>query len=156
MLHLTSIAYYFPESNLPLSPFTVYLNVTDLTSYKVGWDTFCIRWSAHRSATSYRLKLNPADGKCIPFFAYSGNIIVLFQSQHHLFEVVASLPQKPWCICLSFKALNITCFPEWWKEGVLLVAKLTFIGGNPLVTWISHVHWNVVTLQYVPGCIITT
>uniref|UniRef100_A0A8D0HQC1 Collagen type XII alpha 1 chain n=1 Tax=Sphenodon punctatus TaxID=8508 RepID=A0A8D0HQC1_SPHPU len=41
---------------------TLYLNVTDLTSYKVGWDTFCIRWSAHRSASSYRLKLNPADG----------------------------------------------------------------------------------------------
>ncbi|XP_053142880.1 collagen alpha-1(XII) chain isoform X4 [Hemicordylus capensis] len=41
---------------------TLYLNVTDLTSYNVGWDTFCIRWSAHRSATSYRLKLNPVDG----------------------------------------------------------------------------------------------
>uniref|UniRef100_A0A8C5SH65 Collagen alpha-1(XII) chain n=1 Tax=Laticauda laticaudata TaxID=8630 RepID=A0A8C5SH65_LATLA len=41
---------------------TLYLNVTDLTSYNVGWDTFCIKWSAHRSATSYRLKLNPADG----------------------------------------------------------------------------------------------
>uniref|UniRef100_A0A8C3II56 Collagen alpha-1(XII) chain n=1 Tax=Chrysemys picta bellii TaxID=8478 RepID=A0A8C3II56_CHRPI len=41
---------------------TLYLNVTDLTSYKVGWDTFCIRWSPHRSASSYRLKLNPADG----------------------------------------------------------------------------------------------
>ncbi|XP_039202568.1 collagen alpha-1(XII) chain isoform X3 [Crotalus tigris] len=41
---------------------TLYLNVTDLTSYNVGWDTFCIKWSAHRSASSYRLKLNPADG----------------------------------------------------------------------------------------------
>ncbi|KFP75574.1 Collagen alpha-1(XII) chain, partial [Acanthisitta chloris] len=35
---------------------------TYLTTYKVGWDTFCIRWSPHRSATSYRLKLNPTDG----------------------------------------------------------------------------------------------
>uniref|UniRef100_A0A8D2LYC8 Collagen alpha-1(XII) chain n=1 Tax=Varanus komodoensis TaxID=61221 RepID=A0A8D2LYC8_VARKO len=41
---------------------TLYLNVTDLKSYNVGWDTFCIRWAAHRSASSYRLKLNPADG----------------------------------------------------------------------------------------------
>ncbi|CAI5769701.1 collagen alpha-1(XII) chain isoform X1 [Podarcis lilfordi] len=41
---------------------TLYLNVTDLTSYNVGWDTFCIKWTAHRAATSYRLKLNPADG----------------------------------------------------------------------------------------------
>ncbi|XP_062981009.1 collagen alpha-1(XII) chain isoform X2 [Elgaria multicarinata webbii] len=41
---------------------TLYLNVTDLTSYNVGWDTFCVRWAAHRSASSYRLKLFPADG----------------------------------------------------------------------------------------------
>uniref|UniRef100_A0A8D0CFC3 Collagen alpha-1(XII) chain n=2 Tax=Salvator merianae TaxID=96440 RepID=A0A8D0CFC3_SALMN len=41
---------------------TLYLNVTDLTSYNVGWDTFCIKWAAHRSASSYRLKLNPVDG----------------------------------------------------------------------------------------------
>uniref|UniRef100_A0A670YK30 Collagen type XII alpha 1 chain n=1 Tax=Pseudonaja textilis TaxID=8673 RepID=A0A670YK30_PSETE len=47
----------------PLFFSIVYLNVTDLTSYNVGWDTFCIKWSAHRSASSYRLKLNPADGQ---------------------------------------------------------------------------------------------
>ncbi|KAM8953803.1 collagen alpha-1(XII) chain [Pelodytes ibericus] len=41
---------------------TLYLNVTDLTSYQVGWDSFCIRWTPHRSATSYRVKLNPVDG----------------------------------------------------------------------------------------------
>ncbi|XP_041420606.1 collagen alpha-1(XII) chain isoform X2 [Xenopus laevis] len=41
---------------------TLYLNVTDLTSYQVSWDSFCIRWTPHRSATSYRLKLNPVDG----------------------------------------------------------------------------------------------
>ncbi|KAK6490157.1 collagen alpha-1(XII) chain-like isoform X1 [Huso huso] len=40
---------------------TLYLNVTDLTTYKVGWDTFCAQWSPHRSATSYRIKLNPVD-----------------------------------------------------------------------------------------------
>lgn len=58
-----SVVYCFPKSNFCLSLLTVYLNVTDLTTYKIGWDTFCIRWSPHRSATSYRLKLNPADGK---------------------------------------------------------------------------------------------
>ncbi|KAM4542217.1 collagen alpha-1(XII) chain isoform 3-T3 [Odontesthes bonariensis] len=40
---------------------TLYLNVTDLTSYNVGYDSFCIRWAPHRAATSYRLKVNPFD-----------------------------------------------------------------------------------------------
>uniref|UniRef100_A0A3Q4AFB8 Collagen alpha-1(XII) chain n=1 Tax=Mola mola TaxID=94237 RepID=A0A3Q4AFB8_MOLML len=40
---------------------TLYLNVTGLTTYNVGYDTFCIRWTLHRGATSYRLKLNPFD-----------------------------------------------------------------------------------------------
>uniref|UniRef100_A0A8C8F328 Collagen alpha-1(XII) chain n=1 Tax=Oncorhynchus tshawytscha TaxID=74940 RepID=A0A8C8F328_ONCTS len=38
---------------------TLYLNITDLTTYNVGYDTFCMRWTPHRAATSYRLKLNP-------------------------------------------------------------------------------------------------
>ncbi|XP_053566419.1 collagen alpha-1(XII) chain isoform X2 [Bombina bombina] len=41
---------------------TLYLNVTDLTSYQVSWDSFCVRWTPHRAATSYRVKLNPVDG----------------------------------------------------------------------------------------------
>nr|XP_014348789.1 PREDICTED: collagen alpha-1(XII) chain [Latimeria chalumnae] len=40
---------------------TLYLNVTDLSTYQVGWDNFCIRWKPHRAATSYRLKLTPVD-----------------------------------------------------------------------------------------------
>ncbi|KAM6912519.1 collagen alpha-1(XII) chain-like isoform 2-T2 [Xenentodon cancila] len=40
---------------------TLYLNVTDLTSYNVGYDSFCIRWTPHRAATSYRLKVYPFD-----------------------------------------------------------------------------------------------
>ncbi|KAJ7988915.1 hypothetical protein DPEC_G00314140 [Dallia pectoralis] len=40
---------------------TLFLNVDDLTTYNVGYDSFCIRWSPHRAATSYRLKLNPID-----------------------------------------------------------------------------------------------
>ncbi|XP_048046488.1 collagen alpha-1(XII) chain isoform X4 [Megalobrama amblycephala] len=38
---------------------TLYLNVTDLTTYNVGYDSFCIRWTPHRAATSYRLRVNP-------------------------------------------------------------------------------------------------
>ncbi|KAK7142863.1 hypothetical protein R3I94_012270 [Phoxinus phoxinus] len=38
---------------------TLYLNVTDLSTYNVGYDSFCIRWTPHRAATSYRLKVNP-------------------------------------------------------------------------------------------------
>ncbi|KAM9355371.1 collagen alpha-1(XII) chain [Pholidichthys leucotaenia] len=40
---------------------TLYLNVSNLESYNVGHDTFCIKWTAHRAATSYRIKLNPVD-----------------------------------------------------------------------------------------------
>ncbi|TNM95613.1 hypothetical protein fugu_016696 [Takifugu bimaculatus] len=40
---------------------TLYLNVTDLTTYNVDHDSFCIRWTPHRAATSYRLKVNPLD-----------------------------------------------------------------------------------------------
>lgn len=42
----------------------MYLNVTDLTTYNVAHDSFCIRWTPHRAATSYRLKVNPVDCKC--------------------------------------------------------------------------------------------
>lgn len=41
----------------------MYLNVTDLTTYNVGYESYCIRWTPHRAATSYRLKVNPVDGK---------------------------------------------------------------------------------------------
>ncbi|KAG2468793.1 COCA1 protein, partial [Polypterus senegalus] len=46
---------------LPGEGTTLYLNVTDLTTYQVGFDSFCIRWAPHRAATSYRIKLNPLD-----------------------------------------------------------------------------------------------
>uniref|UniRef100_A0A672SD46 Collagen alpha-1(XII) chain n=1 Tax=Sinocyclocheilus grahami TaxID=75366 RepID=A0A672SD46_SINGR len=40
---------------------TLYLNVTNLETYNVGYDRFCIKWAPHRAATSYRIKLNPLD-----------------------------------------------------------------------------------------------
>uniref|UniRef100_A0A669CR94 Collagen type XII alpha 1 chain n=1 Tax=Oreochromis niloticus TaxID=8128 RepID=A0A669CR94_ORENI len=40
---------------------TLYLNVTNIETYNVGHDKFCIKWTPHRAATSYRIKLNPAD-----------------------------------------------------------------------------------------------
>uniref|UniRef100_A0A668A865 Collagen alpha-1(XII) chain n=1 Tax=Myripristis murdjan TaxID=586833 RepID=A0A668A865_9TELE len=40
---------------------TLYLNVTDLTTYNVGYDSFCVRWAPHRAATSYRLRIAPFD-----------------------------------------------------------------------------------------------
>ncbi|KAJ8389361.1 hypothetical protein AAFF_G00120690 [Aldrovandia affinis] len=40
---------------------TLYLNVTGVETYNVGYDKFCIKWKAHRAATSYRIKLNPLD-----------------------------------------------------------------------------------------------
>lgn len=43
----------------------MYLNVTDLTTYNVDHDSFCIRWTPHRAATSYRLRANPLDRECL-------------------------------------------------------------------------------------------
>ncbi|XP_062864011.1 collagen alpha-1(XII) chain [Trichomycterus rosablanca] len=40
---------------------TLYLNVTDLTTYNMGYDSFCLKWTPHRAATSYRLNVNPFD-----------------------------------------------------------------------------------------------
>ncbi|XP_008292859.1 collagen alpha-1(XII) chain-like isoform X2 [Stegastes partitus] len=40
---------------------TLYLNVTNIETFDVGHDKFCIKWTAHRAATSYRIKLNPVD-----------------------------------------------------------------------------------------------
>ncbi|XP_051942784.1 collagen alpha-1(XII) chain isoform X5 [Hippocampus zosterae] len=40
---------------------TLYLNVSDLITYNVGYDTLCIRWTQHRAATSYRLKVQPVS-----------------------------------------------------------------------------------------------
>uniref|UniRef100_A0A3B3WUP6 Collagen, type XII, alpha 1b n=1 Tax=Poecilia mexicana TaxID=48701 RepID=A0A3B3WUP6_9TELE len=40
---------------------TLYLNITNIETYDVGHDSFCIKWSPHRAATSYRIKLNPVD-----------------------------------------------------------------------------------------------
>uniref|UniRef100_A0A4W5QH24 Collagen, type XII, alpha 1b n=1 Tax=Hucho hucho TaxID=62062 RepID=A0A4W5QH24_9TELE len=44
-----------------LSLEVIYLNVTNIETYNVGFDKFCIKWSPHRAATSYRIKLNPLD-----------------------------------------------------------------------------------------------
>lgn len=41
----------------------MYLNVTNIETYKVDHDKFCIKWTPHRSATSYRIKLNPVNRK---------------------------------------------------------------------------------------------
>ncbi|XP_034018402.1 collagen alpha-1(XII) chain isoform X2 [Thalassophryne amazonica] len=40
---------------------TLNLNVSNIETYNVGSNTFCINWTPHRAATSYRIKLNPAD-----------------------------------------------------------------------------------------------
>uniref|UniRef100_A0A8D3DGG8 Collagen alpha-1(XII) chain n=1 Tax=Scophthalmus maximus TaxID=52904 RepID=A0A8D3DGG8_SCOMX len=42
---------------------TLYLNVTNIETYNVDHDTFCVKWTAHRAATSYRIKLNPVKGQ---------------------------------------------------------------------------------------------
>ncbi|XP_068454822.1 collagen alpha-1(XII) chain [Clinocottus analis] len=40
---------------------TLYLNVTNIETYGADHDKFCIKWTSHRAATSYRIKLHPLD-----------------------------------------------------------------------------------------------
>lgn len=60
---LQVLALYNTGASAPLTGpgTTLYLNVTDLNTYNVGYDSFCLRWAPHRAATSYRLKVNPFD-----------------------------------------------------------------------------------------------
>nr|XP_015825821.2 collagen alpha-1(XII) chain isoform X3 [Nothobranchius furzeri] len=60
---LQVVAQYNTGSSQPLTGqgTTLYLNVTGLSTYNVGYDSFCIRWAPHRAATSYRLTVSPVD-----------------------------------------------------------------------------------------------
>uniref|UniRef100_A0A8D0CJY5 Collagen type XII alpha 1 chain n=1 Tax=Scleropages formosus TaxID=113540 RepID=A0A8D0CJY5_SCLFO len=40
---------------------TLYLNVTNLETFNIGYDKFCVKWNPHRAATSYRIKLDPLN-----------------------------------------------------------------------------------------------
>ncbi|XP_075940078.1 collagen alpha-1(XII) chain [Anarhichas minor] len=46
---------------LPGQGTTLYLNVTNIETYDADHDKFCIKWTSHRAATSYRIKLRPVD-----------------------------------------------------------------------------------------------
>ncbi|XP_053193439.1 collagen alpha-1(XII) chain [Scomber japonicus] len=60
---LKVIAQYTGGMSAPLDGqgTTLYLNVTNIETFNVGHDKFCIKWTPHRAATSYRIKLNPLD-----------------------------------------------------------------------------------------------
>ncbi|XP_026196610.1 collagen alpha-1(XII) chain isoform X1 [Anabas testudineus] len=57
------IAQYTGGMSAPLTGqgTTLYLNVTNIKTFDIGHDKFCIKWTPHRAATSYRIKLNPVD-----------------------------------------------------------------------------------------------
>ncbi|XP_051908747.1 collagen alpha-1(XII) chain-like isoform X2 [Hippocampus zosterae] len=40
---------------------TLFLNVSNIQTYDIAHDKFCIKWTPHRAATSYRIRLNPLD-----------------------------------------------------------------------------------------------
>ncbi|KAL2081858.1 hypothetical protein ACEWY4_021676 [Coilia grayii] len=61
---------------------TLYLNVTNLETYDVGYDRFCIKWTPHRAATSYRIKLNPID----PHARGQQEITITAAQSHYCFE----------------------------------------------------------------------
>lgn len=53
------------EMWFPFLSSAVYLNVTNIETFDFGHDKFCIKWTPHRAATSYRIKLNPVDCKSL-------------------------------------------------------------------------------------------
>ncbi|XP_055362274.1 collagen alpha-1(XII) chain isoform X3 [Betta splendens] len=57
------IAQYTGGMSAPLAGqgTTLYLNVSNIETYDIDHDKFCIKWTHHRAATSYRIKLNPVD-----------------------------------------------------------------------------------------------
>ncbi|XP_034073276.1 LOW QUALITY PROTEIN: collagen alpha-1(XII) chain-like [Gymnodraco acuticeps] len=60
---LKVVAQYFGGMSDPLpgQGTTLYLNVTNIETFDVDHDKFCIKWAPHRAATSYRIKLHPSD-----------------------------------------------------------------------------------------------
>lgn len=56
-------AFDWLKTEFDSSSFSVYLNVTNVETFGVEHDKFCIKWTPHRAATSYRIKLNPVDRK---------------------------------------------------------------------------------------------
>lgn len=124
LLNFISIVLYFPDNKSNPFLFAVYLNVTDLTSYNVGWDTFCIRWSAHRSASSYRLKLNPADGKFLwflvlsvgrctcQFYAVTKQRVVMWQAECPALVTISTAALPPSMQILHHTVLLQRSFPE--------------------------------------------
>ncbi|KAM9778880.1 collagen alpha-1(XII) chain-like isoform 3-T3 [Syngnathus typhle] len=57
------LAQYTGGASAPLAGpgTTLPLNVTNIETYDVDHDRFCVKWTAHRAATSYRIRLNPLD-----------------------------------------------------------------------------------------------
>nr|XP_057921467.1 collagen alpha-1(XII) chain isoform X1 [Doryrhamphus excisus] len=57
------LAQYSGGSSVPLDGrgTTLFLNVTNIETYNIAHDKFCVKWTPHRAATSYRLRLNPVD-----------------------------------------------------------------------------------------------
>ncbi|XP_066534099.1 collagen alpha-1(XII) chain isoform X2 [Hoplias malabaricus] len=61
---------------------TLYLNVTNVETYNIDHDKFCIKWTPHRAATSYRIKLNPLD----PAAKGQQEITITAAQSHYCFE----------------------------------------------------------------------
>ncbi|XP_061561152.1 collagen alpha-1(XII) chain isoform X5 [Phycodurus eques] len=57
------LAQYMGGSSAPLAGpgTTLFLNVTNIETYNIAHDKFCVKWTPHRAATSYRIRLNPLD-----------------------------------------------------------------------------------------------
>ncbi|XP_077409700.1 collagen alpha-1(XII) chain isoform X3 [Vanacampus margaritifer] len=57
------LAQYTSGASAPLAGpgTTLFLSVSNIETYNIAHDKFCVKWTAHRAATSYRIRLNPLD-----------------------------------------------------------------------------------------------
>lgn len=83
--------------NESLSDLSVYLNVTNIETYNVGHDTFCIKWTPHRAATSYRIKLNPVDRKSARMLVLVYTELSYILRKHGGFLIKQVLPIRSLC-----------------------------------------------------------
>lgn len=100
---------------------TVYLNVTNIETYNVDHDKFCVKWTPHRSATSYRIKLNPVDRKSYDLTSFTirrDTRTLVFENLGYMVDLVflKVLPSGcwNWVVLLATWLLSVL----WWRQVV--------------------------------------
>lgn len=88
----------------------VYLNVTNIETFDIDHDKFCIKWTPHRAATSYRIKLNPMDRKSLHYVTFTSTEL----KQTEIVNRIS--PGFGWLVraCVPFEAHFIVLIYQKW------------------------------------------